>query len=241
MKAREENGRIKMYVQLPKTWKNHLNFSQADEELQKQEGFYDVENPQFNPDLQVLGPIFFDEENEVFTYPVVDKTQEQIEHEIESRLKALDSQIDFQSVKRLLQKVAEPVLADEENLTEQDIEDAKTLYKQYRVGVIYNKDSSNLDEKRFVWNGDLYKVIGTKHTSQADWKPDKAVSLYVKIRPPGVVVPWSLPESTNPYKFGDKVSHNGHLWESNVADAPDGKGQNVWEPGVYGWTDLGPI
>ena len=33
------------------------------------------------------------------------------------------------------------------------------------------------------------------------------------------------------YNSGDKVSHNGKHWTSNV-DA------NVWEPGVYGWTEV---
>ena len=33
---------------------------------------------------------------------------------------------------------------------------------------------------------------------------------------------------TNPYKKGDKVTHNGSTWVSTVDN-------NVWEPGVYGW------
>ena len=33
------------------------------------------------------------------------------------------------------------------------------------------------------------------------------------------------------YDAGDKVAHNGKHWTSNL----DG---NVWEPGVYGWTEV---
>ena len=33
------------------------------------------------------------------------------------------------------------------------------------------------------------------------------------------------------YKTGAKVSHNGKKWTSNVEN-------NVWEPGVYGWTEV---
>ena len=33
------------------------------------------------------------------------------------------------------------------------------------------------------------------------------------------------------YSKGDKVTHNGKRWTS-TADA------NVWEPGVYGWTEV---
>lgn len=34
------------------------------------------------------------------------------------------------------------------------------------------------------------------------------------------------------YQQGAIVSHNGKLWQSNHA------GQNVWEPGVFGWTEV---
>ena len=37
--------------------------------------------------------------------------------------------------------------------------------------------------------------------------------------------------STNPYQKGDKVTHNGKTWESTADN-------NVWEPGVYGWTEV---
>jgi len=72
MKVRKENGQIKKYSQLPKTWKNHLNFIHADEELQKQEGFYDLIIPEYNKKRQYLGDIYFDEENEIFTYLIND-------------------------------------------------------------------------------------------------------------------------------------------------------------------------
>jgi hypothetical protein len=41
---------------------------------------------------------------------------------------------------------------------------------------------------------------------------------------------WVQPGSTNPYQVGDKVSHKGKHWLNNTAN-------NVWEPGVYGWTE----
>ena len=80
-------------------------------------------------------------------------------------------------------------------------------------------------------NGVLYKVL-QDHTSQDDWTPDAAPSLFTKvlIPDPTVVPEWEQPESTNPYSKGDKVTHNGKTWVSDV----DG---NVWEPGVYGWTE----
>ena len=41
---------------------------------------------------------------------------------------------------------------------------------------------------------------------------------------------WVQPDSTNPYRKGDKVVHNGKTWESTIDN-------NVWEPGVYGWAE----
>ena len=74
----------------------------------------------------------------------------------------------------------------------------------------------------------LYRCLQA-HTSQADWTPDAAPSLWKQIGDPTVEWPeWSQPIGTT-YAMGDKVRHNGGNWIS-TCDA------NVWEPCVYGWT-----
>lgn len=80
-------------------------------------------------------------------------------------------------------------------------------------------------------NGVLYKCVQA-HTSQADWTPDTAVSLWSVAADPAEEWPaWSQPVGAHDaYAKGDKVSHNGKHWTSNVDS-------NVWEPGVYGWTE----
>ena len=84
---------------------------------------------------------------------------------------------------------------------------------------------------RVKYEGILYKVL-QDHTSQADWTPTGAPSLFTKvlIEDPNVVSEWVQPDSTNPYSKGDKVSHNSKTWVSDVDN-------NVWEPGIYGWTE----
>lgn len=79
--------------------------------------------------------------------------------------------------------------------------------------------------------GALYKCL-QGHTAQADWTPDAAPSLWAKVLiPDETVVPeWEQPDSTNPYMIGDRVIHNGKTWVSDIDN-------NVWEPGVYGWTE----
>lgn len=80
-------------------------------------------------------------------------------------------------------------------------------------------------------DGKLYKCLQA-HTSQADWTPDTAVSLWVSISDPAEEWPeWSQPLGAHDaYSKGAKVSHNGKHWISDL-DA------NVWEPGQYGWTE----
>ena len=80
--------------------------------------------------------------------------------------------------------------------------------------------------------GVLYRCI-TAHRSQPTWRPADSPSLWTKvlIPTPGEIPEWEQPSSTNPYAKGDKVKHNGKIWISDT----DG---NVWEPGVYGWSEV---
>lgn len=84
---------------------------------------------------------------------------------------------------------------------------------------------------RVRYNSILYKCL-QQHTSQEEWTPIAAASLWAKvlIPEPQVIPDWEQPDSTNPYQIGDKVKHNGIIWENTIAN-------NVWEPGVYGWIE----
>ena len=95
---------------------------------------------------------------------------------------------------------------------------------------VYPADYKTGNLRRY--NGRLYKCIGD-HTSQADWAPDVAVSLWAPTSDPAEEYPaWSQPVGAHDaYNTGDKVSHNEKHWISNVDS-------NVWEPGVYGWTEV---
>lgn len=81
------------------------------------------------------------------------------------------------------------------------------------------------------YNGLLYRCVQA-HTSQESWTPEAAASLWTRIADPAQEWPeWIQPTGAhNAYAQGAKVSHNGKHWISDV-DA------NVWEPGVYGWTE----
>lgn len=78
----------------------------------------------------------------------------------------------------------------------------------------------------------LYRCIQA-HTSQEGWEPDKAVSLWTCTTDPAEEWPeWSQPVGAHDaYAKDAKVSHRNKHWISSI-DA------NVWEPGVYGWTEV---
>ena len=81
-------------------------------------------------------------------------------------------------------------------------------------------------------NGQLYRCL-KDHTSQETWTPEDASSLWVAVADPAEEWPeWSQPGGDyDAYAKGDKVSHSGKRWTSDVDN-------NVWEPGVYGWTEV---
>lgn len=112
-------------------------------------------------------------------------------------------------------------------LSDDDALEAVQLYPSWK-----NNHEYNTVGERVRYNGVLYKVL-TPHVSQSSWTPSEAPSLFAKVLIPdeNVVPEWEQPDSTNPYMKGDTVTHNGSNWESEIDN-------NVWEPGVYGWTEL---
>lgn len=118
------------------------------------------------------------------------------------------------------------------------------LYDEWAIGQTYYgpDQEAGYAGDRIRYKGVLYKVL-QGHVSQADWTPDAAPSLYAKVlpgqegnEPEEGYGEWVQPDSTNGYALGDRVMHNGKIWESTF------NGANVWEPGVQGtealWKDV---
>lgn len=80
--------------------------------------------------------------------------------------------------------------------------------------------------------GRLYRCV-QDHTSQENWTPDAAASLWAEIADPSEEWPkWAQPIGAHDaYSAGAKVSHSEKKWTSDLDN-------NVWEPGVYGWTEV---
>ena len=113
-----------------------------------------------------------------------------------------------------------------QSLPDSEAMEVVTLYPEWSAGVDYSTGH------KVQRGGKLFRCLQS-HTSQDGWEPDSAPSLWAKvlIQDETVVPEWEQPDSTNPYSAGDKVTHNGKTWVSDVDN-------NVWEPGVYGWSEV---
>ena len=118
-----------------------------------------------------------------------------------------------------------------QTLTDEQALEVKTVFPMWVVGVNYKVGF------KVRFNDILYKVLQA-HTSQVDWTPDVAVSLFVQVGavnddvPPEEIIPeWVQSDSTNPYMKGDKVIFEGKIYESLIDN-------NIWSPAAYpaGWT-----
>ena len=121
-------------------------------------------------------------------------------------------------------KLREMIVKASASLSDEDALSAIELYPSWRTATSYTVD------ERIRYDSTLYRCVQS-HTSQDDWTPDVVPALWT------VVSLDEFPEWVQPtgaqdaYQKGDKVSHNGKHWISDVDS-------NVWKPGVYGWSEL---
>ncbi len=121
--------------------------------------------------------------------------------------------------------IAFVVLAESGSIDDVTAGEHVDLFSPWESGIAYAV--GNLRQ----YDGSLYRCTQA-HTSQADWTPDAAVSLWVKTSDPAEEWPqWSQPVGAHDaYDLGAKVTHDGKHWTSTTS-------ANVWEPGVYGWQE----
>lgn len=123
-------------------------------------------------------------------------------------------------------EIAFVVMAENGNIDEVTAGEHKEMFADWQAGVAYTVGQYR------NYGGKLYRCVQA-HTSQEGWEPDKAASLWSTAADPAEEWPaWSQPLGAHDaYEEGAKVSHNGKHWVSDVS-------ANVWEPGVYGWTEV---
>ena len=109
-------------------------------------------------------------------------------------------------------------------LNDEQAESVTRLFAKWEIGVNYSVGD------RRQYDGLLYRCVQA-HTSQANWIPPAVPALWVRTSTeewPEWIQPTGAQDA---YSAGDKVSHNDKHWISDV-------NANVWEPSVYGWSEV---
>lgn len=121
-----------------------------------------------------------------------------------------------------------------ESLSDEKAMEIATVYPAWAENTAYSVDTIVSYGENEVGDPQLYRCVQA-HTSQSDWTPDVAVSLWSGIGIAGDGVPvWSQPTGAHDaYNIGDRVHYPGEsdpIYESLI----DG---NVWSPEAYpaGW------
>ena len=177
-------------------------------------GFKEVINivPSYNATTQIVRNIGFTETENAIT----------INYVVEDNPAFQEEQFDAQ------RKLAISFLV--EGLSDEQALQVPLLFEEFDGnGIAYEVG------KRIMYNGVLYKVIQA-HTSQAEWTPVAAPSLFAKVineTIDGSIPEFEQPGSTNPYMKGDRVIFNGKVYESLIDN-------NVYSPSDYpaGWKEI---
>ena len=132
-------------------------------------------------------------------------------------------------------KLRQAIESGSQHLPDETAIDVGTLFPHFNPdGHVYNTN----DRFFYPANGKLYRVL-QGHTSQPDWLPTTAVSLYEEV----YVVPDNPCENTEAwnasnwgnYTVGYQVKHNNAIWQAKnmthtwIAPAHSGDGAISWD------------
>ena len=110
---------------------------------------------------------------------------------------------------------------------EEKILEIPSMFPKYKVGVSYKTKEIFAYGTNSVGDVQLYQVL-QDHTSQADWTPNTATSLYKAIGINENGIPnWVQPLGvSDAYMIGDEYMYNGVHYRSTIDN-------NVWSPDEY--------
>lgn len=192
--------------------------------LHEQDGFWDVEKLPLGEN-QKYGSITRKGTQNLYHYPIIDLTDEEIQSRIISNSEAIKEQRIKEITEAKIIEEAQLIEDDDEALENQSLfpfwdENNTEVFEGYKYQRIVGLEIH------------LYKVkVGKGHFTQANWTPENTPSLFTRVGfTENEAVPWnSADASAGEYTLGYLVTHNGQTWISTF------DGANAWEPGVFGW------
>lgn len=222
MKTNINENPIKAYSQIPTIWNGGNGYQYATEQ-HYEDGWRDIVIPEFNDKTEKLGELYYDEGEDVGTYPVIAKTQQEIEAEVIAQAQSAQAE-------------ALKAIQDSKLLSEiQEFEDEDALQNQSAYPLWEADVYVSVGEKRQDLDANnelkLFKCVQA-HTTQSDWRPKDTPALWVEVAPDGVIPVWVQPQGAHDaYQIDDLVhfpTESDPVYRNTVAN-------NVYAPNVYGW------
>lgn len=216
-----------IYSSIPSRWivEDYIieNYNSMGEQRFYEDGFRQLVYPQYNTQSQKLGEIYFDTPNDVFTYEVLNKTQQEIQSEILAAAQAAQDEA-LMAIKN------SKILAEIQEFEDEDALQNQAAFPFWEAGIYVS-----LGEKRQHFNAfnelKLYKCIQA-HETLENWQPKDTPALWVEVAPPGVIPVWVQPQGAHDaYQIDDLVhfpTESDPVYRNTVAN-------NVYAPDVYGW------
>lgn len=222
MKSNINETELKYYSTIPKVWGGVIGYQYA--ETHYADGWRDVVEPyDFDPKMHKLGEMYYDEANDVVTYQLIDKTQEEIESEVMAQAK-------FAQEEALMTIKNSKILSEIQELEDEDALQNQSAYPLWEadVYVALGEKRQDLDANNEL---KLFKCVQA-HTTQSDWRPKDTPALWVEVAPDGVIPVWVQPQGAyDAYQIDDLVhfpTESDPVYRNTVEN-------NVYAPDVHGW------
>ncbi len=156
-----------------------------------------------------------------YWYPVIERPEVEDSENPTTLPDGVDVALEVAEEDGSLQK-----LIREDELTDEEIAELVELYK------LWQDDFDYVTGDLRAFDGQLYECI-QPHTAIVTWEPVNVPALWTRKTPERVIPIWVQRYAPPYFKIGDVVTHNGQTWEATQGDV---NGNNVWQPGVFGWT-----
>jgi len=238
---------LRTWTAIPRTWETRptvINYHQLPEAEHFTDGWRDVIDPSYNTATQRKGALIV--VADTVTWEVVNIPQDELIQNFESQIQSTASQL-LEAEKQRQAMATFQAIEDEAEAFE-----VKEVFPFWDENFNYLTVTANYKVTRtLIEDGEI--VLGlffliqphTPAIGDTSFYPENAPALWSRvIIGAGGVEVWTQPTGGDgKYPYLDpstglpyRVSHNGFIWENNFQG-----GLNVWAPGAFGWTQIGPL